>query len=67
MKNKYPDEIPAIGAPARRALEGIGITKLSDLGRYSEKELLSLHGFGPKALRILHESLKEKGISFSKA
>lgn len=66
MKNKYTDEIPAIGAPARRALEGIGVTKLTDLSRYSEAELLALHGFGPKALGILWQALKEKGMKFSR-
>jgi hypothetical protein len=66
MKNKYAEEFPFIGAPAFRALDNAGIEKLSDLTKYTEKELLSLHGFGPKALRLLHQRLEEKGLSYKK-
>lgn len=50
------DELPQIGKPARAALEAIGVTRLSELSNQSEQELLALHGLGPKAIRILHES-----------
>lgn len=66
MNNKYSEEFPFIGAPAFRALDHIGIVSLKDLTKYSEKELLALHGFGPKALRLLNERLKEKGLAFAK-
>ena len=62
MKNKFSEEFPYIGAPAFRALDNIGIEKLSDLTKYTKNELLALHGFGPKALRLL---LKEAGLSFA--
>lgn len=62
MKNKFSDEFPNIGAPASRALSNIGIKTLSDLHKYTEKELLSLHGFGPKALRLINEALKAKSL-----
>ncbi len=65
MNNKYGEEFPSIAAPAFRALDRIGIVKLADLTRYSEKDLLALHGFGPKALKILRQALQEKGMSFS--
>lgn len=65
MNEKYA-EFPKIGAPAFRALSSINITKLSELTKYSEKELLELHGFGPRALRLLKNRLKEKGLTFSK-
>lgn len=64
MKEKYGKEFPNIGAPAFRALSSIGITHLSQLTQYREDELLALHGFGPKALRILKEYLHERGMSF---
>lgn len=48
--------LPKIGGPATRALETIGVTQLSQLAAYSERELLALHGFGPKALRLLSEA-----------
>lgn len=59
-------ELPKIGAPALRALDSICVTNLSQLTNYTEKELLVLHGFGPKALRILQEKLKELGLSLKK-
>ena len=65
MNEKFGEEFPKIGAPAFRALDSVGITSLSDATNYSEKQLLELHGFGPKALRLLREALKEKGMSFS--
>ncbi len=52
-----------IGEPARRALEAAEIKTLAQLCAYSEKELLSLHGIGPKAVRILKEKLNEAGLS----
>jgi DNA-directed RNA polymerase alpha subunit len=57
------DELPKIGAPATRALNSIGVTKLTQVANHSESELLHLHGFGPKALRILKEELASRGIS----
>lgn len=57
-------DIPNIGNPAKRALESEGIITLKQLSEYTAKELLALHGFGPKALRIISEVMKEKGLSF---
>jgi DNA-directed RNA polymerase alpha subunit len=58
--------LPKIGAPATRALASIGITTLEQLTDKSENELLQLHGFGPKALRILKEDMKKLGLTFKK-
>ena len=66
MKEKYGEEFPKIGAPAFRALENAGISKLSQLTKYSEEELLMFHGFGPKALSLLRKKLAENGKSFAK-
>jgi len=52
-----PSDLPRIGAPATRALASIGITRLDQVADRSEAELLELHGFGPKALRILRDAL----------
>lgn len=57
-------DLPKIGAPAQRALQSAGITKLPQLTKVTEAELGQLHGMGPKALGILRETLKEKGLSF---
>ena len=65
MQTKFGEAFPTIGAPAFRALDKHGIKDLSDLTKYTEEELLALHGFGPKALRILQEALVEKGLHFA--
>lgn len=56
---------PKIGKPAVRALRSAGYTKLEQLNGVSEKELLQLHGFGPKAARIVREALEARGLSLS--
>ena len=53
-----------IGNPARQALEHAGYTRLEGLPGLSEKELLKLHGVGPKALEVLRAALTERGLSF---
>ncbi|MEO6728845.1 MAG: hypothetical protein ABIM99_02890 [Candidatus Dojkabacteria bacterium] len=58
--------LPKIGAPAIRALRSVGVTKLEQLTKFTKKQLLSLHGFGPKALKILEEELKKINLSFQK-
>jgi predicted flap endonuclease-1-like 5' DNA nuclease len=66
MPKKSPAKIdlPAgLSQPAIRALNGAGYTRLEQLVKASEKELLKLHGFGPKGIRILREALAEQGKS----
>ena len=58
------DSLPTTSNPATRALAEIGVTRLSQLKDHTEAELLALHGFGPKALRILREELAARGMSF---
>jgi len=65
MKEKYGHEFPKLSAPAFRALDAAGITKVSDLTKFTESQLLELHGFGPKALRALREKLRDMGLSFA--
>ena len=47
--------------PAVSALETAGYTRLDDLTRVTEKELLSLHGVGSKAIRMLNLELAKRG------
>lgn len=54
-----------IGKPATRALAQAGYRKLDQLASIRERDLLKLHGVGPKAVRILREALEEKGLSFA--
>lgn len=53
-----------LSAPARRALENNGITSLEKLSKFSEKEILQLHGIGPASLPSLRSTLEENGLSF---
>ena len=57
--------MPRIGNPATRALALIGITRLDQLPGRSRKELLALHGVGPKAIRIIDAALAERGESLA--
>lgn len=49
--------LPRVGAPALRALNGAGYHCLEDLAGVSREALLALHGLGPRAIRILDESM----------
>lgn len=50
------DELPWIGRPARDALEVAGVTRMAQLAEWTERDLLALHGVGPKAIRLLREA-----------
>ncbi|MFF9145715.1 DNA-binding protein [Streptomyces sp. NPDC014861] len=52
-----------IGSPATRALAAAGYTRLDELSGVPTAELAALHGVGPKALRILGETLAERGLA----
>jgi predicted RecB family nuclease len=53
-----------LGAPARRALERENIKTLEDLAKWSEKEIINLHGIGPSTIPKLKKSLSEYNLSF---
>ena len=53
-----------IGKTAARELSLNGITSLQQLATHSKKELLAIHGVGPKAIRILGEALEAKGLGY---
>lgn len=55
-----------LSAPARRALENNGIATLLQLSKFSEKEILQLHGIGPGSIPKLCQALKTAGLSFKK-
>ena len=48
-----PHEARSIGAPARRALTTAGLTTWDAVDAAGDTDLLALHGFGPRALRLL--------------
>ncbi|WP_338472435.1 DNA-binding protein [Niallia sp. XMNu-256] len=67
MNQQTPvSELPKISKPANRALHQAGFYRLEQFTQVTESEIIKLHGVGPKAVRILNEALKEKGLSFAK-
>lgn len=67
MSQSESDLPTGLSQPAQRALAGAGYNRLEQLTRVSEKEILALHGMGPKGIRLLREALAEKGWSFARA
>ncbi len=65
-KKILSNTLPKIGAPATRSLANLGVTKLSQVTRFFEADLLKIHGVGPKAVNILKAALKQSGRSFKK-
>jgi hypothetical protein len=57
-------DLPKLAAPARRALNGAGYTRLEDLTKATESEVRKLHGMGPNAMQALRNALRERGLSF---
>lgn len=66
-ESTYPnrDAFPSgISGPALRALASAQIRSLDDLVDWAEADLASLHGKGPKGIRILSEALAASGRAF---
>ena len=65
-ENKKPKNgfMAELAAPARRALEKEKITSLMDLSKWSEEEIMKLHGIGPSSIPKLKKALKEEGLQF---
>lgn len=54
----------AIGKTAARELALNGIATLDQVAGHTRKELLAIHGVGPKAIRILGETLASRGLDY---
>lgn len=57
------DDLPKIGAPATRALNNAGYTRLRQLAGIPRSDLAELHGMGPRALGIIQAALEENDLS----
>jgi hypothetical protein len=57
--------LPALTAPARRALAVAGYTRLEQLTAVTARDLLKLHGMGPNALEQLRRALADSQLSFA--
>lgn len=53
-----------LSSPARNTLVHEGINTLQELSKFTEKDILKLHGIGPASLPIMRASLEEEGLSF---
>ncbi|KIL43626.1 DNA-binding protein [Jeotgalibacillus alimentarius] len=53
MKSDLPSNL---SKPSQRAFTTAGIQTMNDIRKYTEKELLALHGVGPKTIRQLREA-----------
>jgi predicted flap endonuclease-1-like 5' DNA nuclease len=61
---KQASDFPAsMGKVAPRELIQNGIRNLDQAAKYTEAELLDIHGVGPKAVRIIQEELARDGRS----
>lgn len=58
-------DLPPIGRPANSALLAAGITTLAQVATHSRRDLLAMHGVGPKAVNILATALAEHGLAFA--
>ncbi len=56
-----------LSAPARRALENNGITSVRKLSKFSEAEILQLHGMGKASIPTLRDVLSKNSLSFKEA
>ncbi|WP_341518332.1 RNA polymerase alpha subunit C-terminal domain-containing protein [Bacillus paramobilis] len=65
-KEKKPktEFLSLLSSPARNALQHHGIHTIEELSKYSEKEILKLHGMGPASMPKLRKALEEAGLSF---
>jgi len=55
-----------MGKVAPRELTANGIQTLKQAAQYTEKELLAIHGVGPKAVRIIKEELAKRKLHLAK-
>jgi hypothetical protein len=62
--NSESDFPAGMSGPAQRALAGAGYSRLEQISKLTEAELLQLHGLGPKTIRQLRTALAEKGLAF---
>jgi hypothetical protein len=65
--NEQPESaLPnGIAKPALRALASVGISRLDQVTRLTESQLLALHGVGPKAIGIIKAALGAQGKSLA--
>ena len=66
QKDIQTADLPKLAAPAQRALASLGVYRLDQLTKFSEREIMQLHGLGPTTIVALRRALKAKHKSFAK-
>ncbi len=65
-KQERADGFPKnLSAPAQRALVNAKVTTLKKLAKYTEDEILELHGIGPSSIPKLRTALQSHGLAFA--
>ena len=67
MNERTSNDLPKLAAPAQRALANVGVQKLEDFAKFTEDEIMQLHGMGPNAMRKIREALAGRNLSFAKS
>ncbi|WP_437731707.1 DNA-binding protein [Sorangium sp. So ce1335] len=55
-----------IGKPAQRALASVGVSRLDQVTRFTEAQLMALHGMGPKAIGLIKAVLQADGKTLAR-
>ena len=55
----FQELLSHLSQPAQRALASANIKTIEDLQKYSDQELLKLHGLGPASLPWIHQAQKK--------
>lgn len=58
-------DLPPVGRPANSALLNAGITTLAQVATHRRRDLLAMHGVGPKAVALLEAALTEHGLTLA--
>ena len=64
---KQATDFRQLASPSRGALQHAGITTLTRLLQPTAREILKLHGVGPKSLPVLRQALKDAGPAYAEA
>jgi len=58
------DGVAGIASPAKRALASAGVTTVADLARFTEAQVKSWHGIGPRVMVALNALMVAQAIRF---
>lgn len=54
-----------LAAPARCALQALGLVEIEDLSKFSRESVSELHGIGPAAMAAIEKRMRSLKVSFS--